>query len=316
MIGTRRGSISGRIRLWLPVVAGLLSLPRVATPQDKPPAPRLYVGPARLTGIRGTIELVAGASPSVRLDIALRNADAKPETLQIGFRGGPATQVSLGARDTARIALAPVAQRSGSPTGTQSANLDLALEVNGLPVAGGIDTVDVRIVLPLGVPALIRSSLPVTRETSGERVSYRLVRSGAHLTMLNLVYTTGPVTLSIDKRVQPAVIDRPGPVTVTLTIRNLGNVVAHGIRLDDSYDPRDFSGQGADFQLVAGKENDRRLVWSRSLDALASGASTNVTYVLTALLPVESTSLSAVTASINGQLVGVSNKVWLTGKGR
>ncbi len=310
--------ITGLMRFALVLATETLVLPATAAPQQrKDSVARFYAGPARLGAVRGTVELANGANPTVRLAIVLRNSEAKPETLQIGFRGAPTTRVTLGGREAAQVTtLTPLAQRSGSATGTQGVTIDLGLEINGLPIASSIDTVDVRIVLPSGVPALIRSSVPATRDTSGGRVSYRLARQSAHLTTVNLVYAAGPVTLSIDKQIQPATIDRAGPVTVTLTILNLGRINARAIRLADSYDPRDFSGQGPDFQPYAGKENDRRLVWSRQLDSLAAGASTTVTYVLTALFPVANTSLNAATASISGELVGVSNKVWLAGKRR
>lgn len=60
----------------------------------------------------------------------------------------------------------------------------------------------------------------------------------------------------------------------------------------------------------------RRLLWSRPIDQLAPGATTTITYTLRALLPVGNTSLGATTASMEGQLVGVSDKIWLPGNCR
>lgn len=275
---------------------------------------RFYSGPVRVTHVRGTIELADGADPTVRFDIGARNPTAKPDSARIAFRGGAASRLVLNARDSALVSPAPRVRRSGKAGGAQGVTIDLALELNGLPLADAIDSIDLRIALPAGGGSLLRSSLPAEpRDTAGGRTNYHITLQRRHLTTLNLVYTTGPVSLIMNKAITPTAIDHAGPITVTLTVRNVGRGNAHGVLLEDSYDPRDFAGQGAEFSSEAGKVNDRRLIWSRQLD-LAAGATTTVTYTLSALFPVQYSSLAPATASIGGELVGVSNKIWLPGK--
>jgi hypothetical protein len=280
--------------------------------QDKVGAARFYGGPVGIAAVRGTIDLADGSNPVVTLVAVARNSTAAAQAVSIGFRGTTPSRISAGPIAEANVVtLSPMVQRSGSQGGAQSVALDLVLEINSLPAADPVDNVDVRIVLPPGAAGLIRSSMPLQRESSAGRASYRLVRNGLHLTTLTLVYTTGPVSLTIDKHINPSVIDRAGPVSVMLTIRNDGSGEARDISLEDSYDPRDFAGQGPEFRVVAGRDNDRRLVWSSRVPRLAAGATTTVSYGLSSLLPVASTSLAPTTATINKQLVGVSNKIWL-----
>lgn len=287
----------------------------VAAQQDKSSASRFYDGPVRVSSVRGTIELANGANPVSRLEAVFRNSGSTSQTLAVGFRGASTDRLVLGPGQSTRLStLTPVGRRSGPANGPQSVELDLALQINSLALADPLDTVDVQVVLPTGVPALIRASMPTTRESSAGRVSYRLTRHDLHLTALTLVYAPGPVTLLIDKRLQPTSIDHAGPVIVTLTLRNVGTAEARQIAVQDNFDPRDFAGHGVGFQLVAGKENDRRLIWSGEIDRLQPGSATTVTYTVSALMPVTSTSLSAATAVMNGQLVGVSNKIWLPSK--
>lgn len=288
-----------------------------AAQQEKDRGLSFYDGPVRVSSVRGTIELVNGANPIARLETVLRNPAATTQTLVVGFRGASAERLTLGPGQSAHLtALTPLGRRSGSAGGSQSVGLDLALQINSLTLADPLDTVDVQILLPIGTAALIRSSMPATRDSSESRVSYRLLRRGLHLTMLTMVYAVGPVTLLIDKQLQPAAVDHAGPVTVTLTLRNVGSGDARDVSLEDSYDPRDFAAQGTGFQLVAGKENDRRLVWSGHVDRIPPGGVTTVTYNISALTPVANTSLAAATAVMHGQLVGVSNKIWLPPKRR
>jgi hypothetical protein len=91
----------------------------------------------------------------------------------------------------------------------------------------------------------------------------------------------------------------------------LANSEIRNVRLRDNFDPNDFKGEGDEFRVVSGKANDRRLVWTHVIDRLAATGSTTVTYTLQVLQPVGSVTLSAVSASVNGELLGVSNRIWL-----
>lgn len=295
--------------------AALLSLTSVAAqaqvqPKREVKAVRFYDGPVRVQRIAGTIDLGATGTPP-RLSMMLRNDSASSQALATAFRGAAPAQLTVAPRDTSAATVPIAVERSGSPTGAQSVLFDLSPLLAGLPPEHPPDEVDIRFILPAGVPALIRSNAELQRESGGGRVSYRLVRKGAYLTPVNLTYTTQPVTLELEKQVQPAAIVRPGPVTVSLTIRNSGSALAHGVLLEDNFDPRDFAGTGPEFRLVSGGVNDRRLVWSRTLPDLGPGSGTTITYVVQARMPVHSISLNPVKATMAGQLVGASNKVRL-----
>ncbi|MFC1540204.1 hypothetical protein ACFL41_01790, partial [Gemmatimonadota bacterium] len=156
-----------------------------------------------------------------------------------------------------------------------------------------------------------RSSIPVEESVRDGRVVCRLIRDRVHLTSLNLVYTLGPVMLKIEKAINPSEITQSGQVEVSYTIENIGREDAREVNLQDSFDPRDFSGSGEEFELYADEGVDRRLMWSRSIETIQAGESATVTLSLRALRAVHSVSLSAAIATIGDELVGISNKVRL-----
>lgn len=273
--------------------------------------PAFYSGPVVVQSVTGTIELRRDEAPTARLDVKLYQASESRHDISIRFRGSEPTKASLEPRTTHMLTLAPVIQRSGNPKGPQTVRADLTLEVDGLLMAEPMSAVDVTILLPQNVPALIRSNTPLKTETVGDRSAYRLTRQRVYLTELVLVYTVAPVTLIIEKAIEPTAIDKGKQVTLTLNIRNVGSADAVNVLLRDNFDPRDFSGEGEGFKLYAGKENDRRLLWSRTIDRIPKGDSASVKYSVNPLASVCGSSLNAVTGSIGGELVGISNKIML-----
>jgi len=280
--------------------------------QRKLPKPEFYAGPVSVTKVTGRIELIPGEPPRSALSVQLQNRGDKSESIGVAFRGNEAQRVQLGTKDGRQLQLTPTARHSGSGQGPQGDRVDLTPVLNGHPPGHKIAEVDLTIVLPAGVPGLIRSNMPLQRTTQNDRVAYRLLRKQVYLTELVVVYTTGPVTLQIEKSIQPTGIE-PGPVEVTLRVTNLGKD-ASNILLEDTFDPRDFAGEGPEFKLYAGKENDRRLVWKRMIGELGAGKTIEVKFRVRAKLSVRHRSLGAAKATIERRLVGVSNKIRLRGK--
>jgi hypothetical protein len=275
------------------------------------PGVAFYNGPVRIERIAGRIELQQGAPPVTQLDVSLRNEALEDQDLTAGFRSA-ATQRVVFQGAGAQGLTAPVhAGWSGTATGSQAVRLDLVLELDGKPGNRPIDTVALTIVLPAGVPALIRANSALTKDHEAGRTVYRLKRSQTYLTELQLVYTAGPVTMELEKSITPAQISAAGSVQVKLKVRNLGPGDAADVLLKEDFDPRDFAGEGAEFQNFSGPKTDRRLLWRRTIPSVPAGGSVDVEYTVMAKQPVQNTTLSAATASIAGQLVGVSNKIKL-----
>jgi hypothetical protein len=209
--------------------------------------------------------------------------------------------------------LTPPASHVGKGEGPQIARLDLVLVANGTLLGTPPERTDLQVRLPAGVRSLLRASQPLKGgdPDANGGVVYRLGASRAFVPELALVYTGGPVSLTIDKNIDPGSIRAAGPVTVLLTVQNRGRADAKNIVLSDDFDPRDFDGGGEGFEVVNGKENDSRLVWKRVLPFLGAGQSETFVVALKAKGAVGASSLSAATAAIDGAVVGISNKVVL-----
>lgn len=280
--------------------------------QRKPelPNPYFYNGPVTIQSASGTIELQRNEYPKANIELNILNNSQKQEEVSIGFRGSDPVKISLNPQSMQKLVLSPLIKHSGNPGSTQKASIDLVPEINGTPSGDPIDDVNIMILLPTDVPALIRSNTSLKKDSAGGLATYRLNQQRVYLTELSLVYTLGPITLSIDKEIMPSVIDKKGPVNISLTIRNLGSEEAKNILLKDNFNPEDFSaGDSEGFEFYKGKDNDQRLLWFHTVNSIPAGGSIIVKYNVNALLPIHDCSLNAVTASINGQLVGVSNKI-------
>lgn len=291
----------------------LLATAGTAQAQDriKRNAMRFYKGPVSVRSLAGRIELTPAGAPVVALEATLVTA-AEAKTVEVSFFGGKRQKVNVTEKVSQKARLPADVKQSGKPRSGRDLKFNLMLALDGLPLGKRIDSVDIQVVLPAGVPALIRSSLKLEKGANeGGHVTYRLRRDSAYLTTLTLVYTTGPVVLSIDKRIQPAAITGAGPVEILLKITNLGREDAQNVVLEDSFDPRDFEGVGPGFKAYAGEANDRRLLWSQTVRSIARGQTVEVRYKLRSRLAVHGRTLNAVVATLGGGLVGVSNKIKL-----
>ncbi|WP_445665601.1 hypothetical protein [Fodinibius sp. AD559] len=270
-----------------------------------------YEGAIAIEKISGFVELHDGENPETEFKVVLRNEGESNEQIEVGFRGAQAKKVSLDQGESQSVSVSPITSFSGEAGSAQKADIDMVLLFNGEPVQKPVGAVNVEVRLPQQASGLIRANKQLKR---GDGNEYYLSGQRVYLTELSLVYTTGPVTLDIKKQIRPTRIDEEGPVKVTLRIKNRGPDAAQNVLIEEDYDPRDFSGEGENFEMYQGKVNDRRLLWSRTIDRIPAGETVEISYELIANMPVHDTKLSATTASIDGELVGVSNEIFLAGE--
>gem|GEM_PF-1825794 len=270
-----------------------------------------YEGAVAVEKISGFVELHDGEDPETEFKVVLRNEGERSEQIEVGFRGAQARKVSLNQGESQSISISPTTSFSGEAGRAQKADIDMMLHFNGKLVQKPVETVNVEVRLPQQASGLIRANKQLKQ---GDGNAYYLTGQGVYLTELSVVYTTGPVALDIKKQIRPTRIDEKGPVKVTLQIKNKGSGTAQNVLIEEDYDPRDFSGEGENFEVYEGKVNDRRLLWSQTIDRIPAGETVEISYELIANMPVHDTKLSATTASIDGELVGVSNEIFLPGE--
>jgi len=294
------------------VLAGCASLAPIAgrRAHDGQPPFRIYRGPVGIERVAGRVELKIGQAPDARLDLAVRNFGIVRADATIGFRGASEQiRAEMGPGEPRSVNAAFSTRWWGNASGCQGVRLDLATQIDGGLTDQPIDDVALTIVLPSGVPALVRANAELTKGSEAGRTVYYLNRSSAYLTELQLVYTAGPVTLDLEKSMSPTEIASSGPVQITLRVHNLGPADAANVLLSDEFNPRSFAGVGAEFHNYQGRVNDRRLLWRRTIAIIPAGHTITVQYSLTAKHAMADVALGAATASINGELVGVSNKL-------
>lgn len=302
------------IKLLIIVLFASCFLSGTALSQEKKmelPAAALYKGPVAVEKVTGTLTLREGMTMQGSLKVRAKNTSDKDEQVSLGIVGKKEEKISVGPRGARDIDLPLTANFSGNPQGTKSVRIGLAYKMNSRFPEKPPKSAEMRVVLPGGKKSLIYSSLPMKVESSPQGAVYTFSAENHYLTELRLVYTSGDVVLEMQKSIEPSTIEKTGPVKVSLNITNTGSQTARGVLLEDNYDSRDFSARGNDFSIYAGEENDRRLLWSKTIDRIPAGGTTTVTYELTAENPVKSISLNAATATINGELVGISNKIRL-----
>ena len=270
----------------------------------------IYRGGLAIEEIHGTIELRDGSAPVINLEATVRNTSEKQERAPIELRSSKKTDLTFRGGSQQSVQLSTDGVLHGIPGGTQQAEIDLTTLIDGKLPDKGISNINIEILLPNNSPGLIRSSKELVRRMRDGKPVYYLTENNRHLGRLNLVYSTGPVTLNMIKAITPVTINK-GRVDVHLAIQNLGPEDARNVHLEDNYDPRDFEGEGADFYLYKDEPNDNRLLWRKDISLIRAGETLEVNYSLTAKNPVNNTDLSAAFATINNQLIGVSNKISL-----
>jgi hypothetical protein len=123
---------------------------------------QFYMGPIVVQRIGGTLALRRAGPPTGPLAVKVRNPSRRPTVSRVGFRGSKPATVSLKPGGTRVLALVPVMEHaSDKEGGVQQVRIDLLLEIDGRPANEPVGNVNVLILLPRGVPALVRSSMPL-----------------------------------------------------------------------------------------------------------------------------------------------------------
>lgn len=271
----------------------------------------IYSGAISIDKVAGRIQLKDGSAPAVTMNVKMRNDSKAKQDFDIGFRSTDPKKLGLKKSSSSSVELSPVVMHKGQVGKAQMANIDLTLLLDGRLPGNPVSDIDIKIELPANTKKIIRSSRELLLLNEGGKNVYHLQQSNKYLGRLNIVYTTGPVLLDIKKVISPAEIKK-GSVEVTLTIKNEGTQTAQNVLIEDNYDPRDFTADGEGFTLYQGEENDSRLIWRKMIPSLAADEIKIIKYKVKAQYDVNSTKLTAATASINKELVGVSNKIRLS----
>lgn len=271
----------------------------------------MEVGPAGIiiTRMEGKIALQDGAAPSTDITLTITNSSEKSFTGTIGFRGGDSQPITLTRGSTASIAVTPDVQYRGERGHIQKAVVDLTILMDGDLPQNAVESVNVAVSLPEGGSPLMKMTPPLI-ENEGAVPSYILFSRGQYTSPLTMLYTMAPVNVRIHKTLTPNPI-KEGPVTVSLTLTNVGKEMAKGLIIKDSLDPRDFSGEGEGFTLYKGEANDQRLLWEYALESLGAGEKTTISYEVIANGAVHDVALDAASVVVDNELAGISNKVWL-----
>lgn len=280
-----------------PCLLALFSLPVSANPD------------LVLDSLTGTVELLDGQPPITELTLTLSNAGEQPLKEDVGFRDVGKVSVEIAPGETFSLTQNPLVSFEGHAGGLQTVNVDLSLS---LPenTSTSIVSTDITILLPESAYPVVLSDprlLDNTADDSG--VHYEYYKEHRESGPLKIVYNPGPVNLSMRKTLYPIPVVA-GPVTVTIDITNFGSEAASGLLLTDHLLGDLFQAEGDDFHMTSdGGVQDLR--WQAEIANLPAGGSTRVSYRVNALSDVGDTELPVTEASINNELVGYSNTVWL-----
>lgn len=272
---------------------------------------QFYNGAITIEQLKGVIRISPEGTPRADFDLDFNNRADKEEVASFGFRGKDVRRVALGAKQSSSFKTEPTIKRSGDQSPVQSAVFDLMLYANNQPIAQAVNNTDIQVVLPPNIQ-LIRSNMAYERSSNqaGETV-LRLSAKKSYPTELVLVYATDGAGLSIEKTFSKTPVKARDRITVNLKIVNTGSRKLEKIVVEDDYDSRDFTGEGAGFSQYSGRENDKRLLYKSEIPSLNPGESSVISFEITALFDVKHVTLPAASASSGGRLLGVSNKIKL-----
>jgi len=194
----------------------------------------------------------------------------------------------------------------------KSVRIDPGLELGGKHLAARFPRLTIQVKLPAGVEQLVYSSLSnakVSRDPSdGRKV---LTYSLANQYLLPIVVKwNADVQLEVTK----TLTRRGNNADVQVTIKNVGSGSVTDAVVSDTFHPGFVTAGSpqAEFQLVEGRENDRRLVWTRRVASLAPGQSTTLSYQIQfRIVPPLGLKLEATTVSRgkDHELIGASAPV-------
>lgn len=268
------------------------------------PEIQIYDGNVSIETITGLITIKKNEDPSLKFNLNVSKNISGSDVSSVGFRGG---QVSNSQNNT--YELAPNAIMSGEYGKSQSLRVDLVPLINGQISNKKIETTNIQIELPEDY-VFIRANKSVSVNKNGDKTNLTLDLKNQYLTPLVVVFNTSGQGVSIEKNPSSKEIHE-GDVTFTLKVTNVGLKKLKNILVEDNLDSEDFSRKNDDFTLFSGEVNDRRLVWEQTIESLDPGESVELKYTVHANYDIKYVSLNAAKATVDGVLVGVSNKVQL-----
>lgn len=268
-----------------------------------------YTGSIVIQNIQGVISLRKDQEPVFDFYADILNTGDKEMDYSINFRGTEPVKTKTKANEKGRQVLKPMYQISGKQGAVRKIRIDLTPEINGKIPAKKIQSSNVKVEIPEDY-VVIRANKPFRTEEEGGKQVIHFQQKDKYLTPLDFVYNINGMGVSIDKSISPGEIRR-GTVTVSLKVTNIGKKQLNELWVEDNFDPRDFSARGPEFTSYNGEINDSRLIWRKSIKTLEPGKSVVLTYSVTANYDVRDVSLNAATATMNGTLMGVSNKIKL-----
>jgi len=268
-----------------------------------------YTGEIVIQNIQGVISLKKDQEPVFDFYADILNTGDKELDYSINFRGTEPVKAKTKANEKGRQVLKPMYQISGKQGAVRKIRIDLTPEINGKIPAKKTQSSNVKVEIPEDY-VVIRANKPFKTEEEGWKQVIYFQQKDKYLTPLDFVYNINGMGVAITKSISPGEI-RKGTVTVSLQVTNIGKKQLNELWVEDNFDPRDFSARGPEFTSYTGEINDSRMIWRKSIKTLEPGKSVVLKYTVTANYDVKDVSLDAATATMNGMLMGVSNKIKL-----
>ena len=188
------------------------------------------------------------------------------------------------------------------------------LLLDGGMFAGTVDTFDVGVTLPSGIPALAASSrLPDSVEVLGGRAVASWSATDAYPTALTVQWNMLGADVAVSASADTGTVTAVGQeVEVDVVVENRGSTALQGVGLECSFPPSDFEGVSppGSFEVIEPEGSDPRLVWSESIASLGAGQSQTVSFTLSVLNAAVNISLEPVRVTVGGELVGTSDHVF------
>jgi hypothetical protein len=168
----------------------------------------------------------------------------------------------------------------------------------------------ITVLLPTGVPDLIKMSLPpYERALIDGRVSFTWSLHETYFSSLEFAWST-ITTVKIVKQV-PIFRPKDGEIEVRLSVTNIGEAGVKGVLLEENFNVGDIEPIDplSAFNIVTGDPNDIRLIWRHIIDVLAPQQTIDLSYKVKIINLATEQCFSATQALFDGNLVGLSNVV-------
>ncbi|MFC1530162.1 hypothetical protein ACFL6R_05535 [Gemmatimonadota bacterium] len=311
-----------KYRLLISVI-GLLILPSALCSAQQSTGIQLYTGPLKIRSISGKITLQESGPPLFDIYYEYQNESSRVLRDTLYSSSGGVQFIQIGVRGTRVIAFTPdVVRTLDSHQGyVQTVDIDFSLRRKDSFFASPVTTVNIVFEMPPGVLAPIWTSLPLEpvrrRPIPNLPAQYRLKRDHFFLNEMRLIFSTGAVTLLIEKSITPNPIKRRGPAAITLSIRNIGSQNATDVILSDLIDYWSFRprrGSEGIFHRPA-SASDRHMLWTNTV-TVPAGGKISVNYRLRARHGQYHRIISPVQATLGGVIVGISNSIRFAGPPR